>query len=54
MIDIQAGVAQWRDQGRAAYQHLGYSPALSADPISMLGLCICWVYLRPIPYWNLA
>ena len=44
MIDIQAGVAQWRDQGRAAYQHLGYSPALPADPIShawalhMLGL----------------
>ena len=34
MIEIQAGVAQWRDQGRAAYQHLGYSPALSADPIS--------------------
>ena len=44
MIDIQAGVPQWRDQGRAAYQNLGYSPALSADPIShawalhMLGL----------------
>lgn len=44
MIDIQAGVAQWRDHGRLAYQHLGYSPALSADPIShawaleMLGL----------------